>query len=87
MTYYSALHYAAKAEKSAKSAEDYSSKAENAANRAEGAVLPSQTGNDGKVLMTDGTSPFWGEYKSSNHVVVSVLPAEPDEDTFYYIPE
>jgi hypothetical protein len=25
--------------------------------------------------------------KSGNHQVVSVLPVEPEEDTFYYIPE
>ena len=62
-------------------------KAENAANRAEASLLPKQTGNAGKVLLTDGSAPYWGEFKQSNHQVVSVLPVEPEEDTFYYIPE
>lgn len=59
MTYYSALHYAAKAEKSATSA------AENA-DRAERALLPDQSNNAGKFLTTDGTNPSWAEVNLTN---------------------
>lgn len=51
------------------------------------AQLPNQSGNSGKFLTTDGTTASWGEFKQSNHQVVSVLPVEPEEDVFYYIPE
>lgn len=83
----SAESYATQAKNYATSASTSETNAQKYAIRAENSLLPNQTGNGGKVLMTDGTSPYWGEYKSSNHQIVSVLPAEPDTDTFYYIPE
>ena len=77
--------YAAQAKNYATSASTSEANAQKYAIRAENSLLPNQTGNAGKVLLTDGSAPYWG--KSSNHQVVSVLPVEPEEDVFYYIPE
>lgn len=81
----SAESYATQAKNYATSASTSEANAQKYAIRAENSLLPNQTGNAGKVLLTDGSAPYWG--KSSNHQVVSVLPVEPEEDVFYYIPE
>ena len=81
----SAESYATQAKNYATSASTSEANAQKYAIRAENALLPNQTGNAGKVLLTDGSAPYWG--KSSNHQVVSALPVEPEEDVFYYIPE
>ena len=81
----SAEGYATQAKNYATSASTSEANAQKYAIRAENSLLPNQTGNAGKVLLTNGSAPYWG--KSSNHQVVSVLPVEPEEDVFYYIPE
>ena len=61
---YSALHYAAKAEKSATSAAASAKSAADTANKLN-SLLPSQAGNKGKYLTTDGTNPSWEEVVST----------------------
>lgn len=55
---YSALHYAAKAEKSATSAAASAKSAADTANKLN-SLLPSQADNAGKYLTTDGVNPKW----------------------------
>lgn len=50
-------------------------------------ALPPQQDNTGKYLTTDGTNPSWAELKLTPHIVVEALPAELEEDAFYYISE
>lgn len=76
----------------AASAESSANTAEQAADRAMSAI-PSQTGNAGKYLTTDGTATSWGALDLSSKAdksqfqTVSVLPANIDTNVYYFIPE
>lgn len=76
----------------AAAAESSANTAEQAADRAMSAI-PSQTGNAGKYLTTNGTATSWGALDLSSKAdksqfqTVSVLPANIDTNVYYFIPE